>query len=257
MNKLLLFLLYVITEGSLLAQNYEIGDTLSVVAFNGLNLREEPGKDRRKITLLEIGEKVIVVKKDEILLDSVFGFYGNWIKVHSLKDNEEGFVFDAFVSRYPVLKEFKTLNKIKPISSESVDVYQFMPEFLEEYALRSFTKVSCELEYFNGSDDSYAHKMILSKLNTGDLLIKHYYSESGSMELELQNPRISEVYYLVLNLLNMLPNEIYKIDDNALRNPKYEQSIEYNCVAEAGTQCIVKTIRKDKNTISIFFYWGY
>ncbi len=257
MNKILLILLNLITQSSLLAQYYEIGDTLSVVSINGLNLREKPGEGENKITLLETGEKVVLVKRNEILIDLVFNFKGNWIKVHSLKDNQDGFVFDAFVSRYPVLKEFKTLNKIKPISIESVDVYEFMPEFLEEYALRSFTKEGCELEYFNGSDGSSAHKMILSKLNTGDLLIKHYYSESGAMELELQNPRISEVYYLVLNLLKLLPNEIYQIDDNALRNPKYEQSLEYNCVAEAGTQCIVKTIRKDKNTISIFFYWGY
>lgn len=252
-----LIICYIISYSSLISENYKIGDTLFVVSMNGLNLRQTPVETGIKCSKLETGDKIIVIDNKELLTDSIFGFKGKWVKVKSISQDTHGYVFDAFVSRYPVLKEFKTLNKIKPISIESVDVYEFMPEFLEEYALRSFNKEGCELEYFNGSDGSSAHKMILSKLNTGDLLIKHYYSESGAMELELQNPRISEVYYLVLNLLKLLPNEIYQIDDNALRNPKYEQSIEYNCVAEAGTQCIVKTIRKDKNTISIFFYWGY
>lgn len=61
MNKLLLILLYLITQGCLLTQNYEIGDTLSVVSINGLNLWEKPGEGGNNITLLETGEKIVIV----------------------------------------------------------------------------------------------------------------------------------------------------------------------------------------------------
>lgn len=255
MYRYLIILSSFISQGSLLSQYYKIGDTLSVVAVNDLTLRENPGIGENKISILKRGEKIVILKTNKIIIDSIYGFKGNWIRVLSLSNKFEGYVFDAFISRYPVLDD---LNYLKSHANvEYYDDYSGSMNILAGYVLSYLDKIGCDMVYSNGLDGNGGHTMFMSKLNNGDMLIKHSFWEGGAIELEMVNPRNSEVYYLVLDLIKHNPNREYKLDDNGLRNPKYDISGESSCVLETEYQCIIDVKRKDESKISIFYYWGY
>lgn len=120
---------------------YEWGDTLHIWATSGLNMREGPGTDFPKIKKLEYGEpvKVIddylrstplsitVIKKSK---DSdAFNLKGHWVRV--LIGTQEGYVFDGYLSRLPVLRITK---KDNPSLNKSI----FYSERLETYLRREF-----------------------------------------------------------------------------------------------------------------------
>jgi len=254
-----LIICYIISYSSLISQNYKIGDTLFVVSMNGLNLRKTPMENGIKCSKLETGDKIIVIDNKELLTDSIFGFKGKWVKVKSISQVTNGYVFDAFISRFPVLKELKIINELNVSNWQTGGLYEFMPQLLEEYSLRAFSKIGFDIEYVNGIDDQGGHGMIISKLTSGDLLIKHSYYESYATELELNNVRNSEIYYLVLNILQQLPKSIYIVDEDKLRKPRYSLSNIYqnNCVVKGGDYCIIRIIKKDINKFGIFFHFEY
>ena len=255
----ILFFLYLLSICDLISQNYSIGDTLFSVSLNGLNLREVPIEDSKKLKMLQTGEKIIILDNKVAISDSIFGFKGNWVKIRSIDQNIDGFVFDAFISKYPVLSKYKIINELKSSKWETGGLYEFMTEYLEEYSLKAFSNTDCIVEYDNGLTDQGGHSMVIRKLKSGDNLIKHMYYESYATELELNNARISEVYYLILNLLRELPTGMYKIDEARIRTPKYGSNDFYfdNCVVECGDYCTVMLLRKDKNKYGIFFYFTY
>lgn len=66
----------------LFASNYSIGDTLKVVAINGLQLREAPSSASESLTILPSGQDVVI--KDTLgssALDTIFGFKGKWVEI--------------------------------------------------------------------------------------------------------------------------------------------------------------------------------
>ena len=252
MKQIQTIFLYLFITGSIYSQNYLPGDTLNVVAINGLNLREAPNLKSSIITLLNNGEKVLILKSDEQVEDESEGFQGHWVKIQSLNSNIEGFVFDAYISQFPVLTEFDFTKDF--ISGkyrwEDDDMYDFLPAMLEEYALKVFQKTSCQLFYSSGSDGEGAFSLDLIQLNGKVTLIEHGYTEGHGIELELPNPRISEVYYLIKNILKYVPNEISKIDDERIKNVKeYGQE----CIKIGEHPCIMRIIHKNDNVISILF----
>jgi len=116
--------------------NYKTGDQLFVWAKSGLNMREGPSTDFSKIKKLNYGEKVEVVDKNPktksldltILKKSKkhnqFILMGHWIKVKI--GNTEGYVFDGYLSRLPVMK-----------MKETKDNKPYFEDF-HEYASREF-----------------------------------------------------------------------------------------------------------------------
>ncbi|MCL1865314.1 MAG: SH3 domain-containing protein [Spirochaetes bacterium] len=86
------------------------GDDKYVAPKSGLNLRSNPDKSSKIITLIPFGAKVTIEKSegDEIFLD---GRYGKWVNVKY--DNKTGWVFGGF------LCDFKPDTVIKPV----VDYY--------------------------------------------------------------------------------------------------------------------------------------
>lgn len=254
-----ILLCYLITTGTIICQNYKMADTLFVVTLNGLNLRDNPSENSPKLARLETGDKVVILEDRIELSDSIFGFKGNWVRIKSVAQNISGFVFDPFISKYPVLSNFKTINELKASKWETGGLYEFMPAYLEEYSKRAFPNIQCQVEYDNGEVDQGGHGMIISKLKSGDNLINHMYYESYATELELNNARNSEVYYIILNLLQELPKGMYKIDEAKIRTPKYGSHDFYydNCVVKCGDYCTVMLIKKDKHKYGIFLYFTY
>ena len=93
--------------------NYQYGDTLEVWATSGLNMREGPGTDFPKITKLEYGTQVEVIDNyiQSTPLDlnvfkrnkktDAFTMHGFWVRVKI--GRQEGYVFDGYLSRLPVI----------------------------------------------------------------------------------------------------------------------------------------------------------
>lgn len=86
---------------------YQAGDKLVVHAPSGLVLRAAPDTTGEKIATLAYGEEVTVIKDDQPKKTTVveefpgFKIQGYWAKVKA-KSGQEGYVFDGYLSKYPV-----------------------------------------------------------------------------------------------------------------------------------------------------------
>lgn len=237
---------------AIIGQNYKVGDTLTVVALNGLNLRATSSATGEKIGKIDNGIKVIILKVDSLPAERIDQFTGNWVLVSTLQGTK-GYVFDAYISSFPIVNEMKIFNQFISFNNKisNPNDTEKAPELLREYCEKVFKKSSCELKYYNGSDGEGSHTLEIIELEHDHKLILHQYWESNSTELELYDARISEIYYLVLNLMKFYPDEGYQLNDKDLLNPTYSN---YPCaVINVNQFCIVKIVMKGKNRISIFF----
>lgn len=229
------------------AMNYSIGDTLNVVAINGLTVRSIPSVKGEKITLLKTQERVCIkdTSNFKIQNDSIFGFSGNWILIQTT-ENILGYVFDAFLSTLPVAKSISE-------HGSSVGYTQRLPYLLKQFAFDNFIKTDCIYEYDNRTDGESSHRMNILNFQEGHELIEHQYWEGSSNELRLKNVRISEVYYLVNQFLKYTSEEILKLSDNNLRNPKsYRQG--RGCVGELiDNGCVIEVFEDSEGAYTIQF----
>ena len=108
------------------------------------------------------------------------------------------------------------------------------------------------LEYNKGSDGEGGHEMKIFELLGNHKLILHQYWESNATELELSNARMSEIYYVILNLLIFYPDEFYSVDEKVILHPEYSY---YPCAVLNNNQyCFIKVVKKSENRMSIFFF---
>jgi len=250
--KQIIAILFIILPIISTGMNYSIGDTLNVVAINGLTVRSEPSVDGNKITTLKNQEKVCI--KDtanfKVLRDSIFGFRGNWVLIQT-SENITGYVFDAFLSTLPVTKSMTEY--IKKLPNNAFDYSNELPELLKSYAIENFSKTDCEFEYNNRADGESVHYMRIQKFQEGHVLIEHTIWEGTSTELKLENVRISEIFYLVHQLLGDTNEEIIKINDYNLRNPKSYRNYK-SCVGELkGNGCGVELYKDSDNAYTLIF----
>jgi len=232
--------------------NYSIGDTLNVVAMNGLTVRSKPSVNGEKLLILKTQEKVCVIDTLNFCSnrDSIFGFLGNWILIQTTND-VRGYVFDVFLSTLPIAKSMTKLGKMIP--NNSFDYSDGLPQLLESYATEKFSKTDCVYEYYNRVDGESAHRMRIQKFEEGHVLIEHEYREGTSIELRLENVRISEVFYLVHRFLEDANDEIIKINDHNLRNPKSYRDWR-GCVGELiGNGCGVELFKDSENVFTLKF----
>ena len=253
MKILVTLILFVNLPPMIHSQHYNIGDTLNIVALNGLNLRKSGNTNGVKIGMLSNGEKAIILSMDSMMKDSMDGFNGDWIRVASITNPKlEGYVFDAYLSKYPILNEFECLHDF--ISGkyrwQDDEMKDFFPALLEEYIKRAFTQPGGTTKYSNGADGEGAHSFELTELEQNNLMIKHSPSEGHGIELELNNPRISEVYYLIMNLLKFLPSELARVNEGLIKSPEYGR----DCVGLGENECTVRVVRKENGKISIYFF---
>ncbi|MFK7771604.1 MAG: SH3 domain-containing protein [Saprospiraceae bacterium] len=182
-----IFLAIILSEFSI-ANFYKKGDSLTVWATSGLNMREGPGTDFPKMKKLEYGDKVHVIdnqlhskslsltilKKNK--RHNQFKLNGYWVKVKTGK--REGYVFDGYLSRLPAM-----------VMKKNIDNEIFFEHF-NEYAKREF-----------GIDST--------ALNADSL--KHYDERFVYQNgMEWKYPR-SECYFASLNLGEISFNEAYLI----------------------------------------------
>lgn len=232
--------------------NYSIGDTLNVVAINGLTVRSTPSAKGEKITVLKTQERVCI--KDtfdfKIRHDSIFGFKGNWVLIQTT-ENITGYVFDAFLSTLPVAKSMSENGKLIPNSS--FEYSEWLPNLLKQYAIDNFTETDCVFEYQNRIDGESAHGMKIQDFQKGHVFIEHGYWEGTSTELSLKNVRISEIYYLIHQFLKDTNEEIIKISDYNLRNPKSYRDWR-SCVGELiGNGCGIELYKDSENAYTVKF----
>ena len=160
------FLISFLLPLTAIAQNYQIGDTVNVVAINGLILRAEPTSDSEKKSIMTSGEKVQILEKQAH--DTIFGFEGNWIFVQTLS-HDTGYVFDAFVSTLPIATE----PSIPPDKKHGFDpIYGGLQEALRNYALQNFES-HCSVTYGNSSDGEGSFEMKIYDLKGGHKMIEH------------------------------------------------------------------------------------
>lgn len=249
MRKIIL-ILTILQTTILYGQNYMVGDALNVVAIDGLNLRSSPSLEGIKIGKLDNGSEVVVVKLDSEPVVTISNLHGNWVLVRT-PENDTGYVFDAFISSFPVVKEIEVFREPISMKSKLLEV-EGNPELLKSYCDKVFMKSRCVMEYQRGSDGEGAHDMKIFELENNHKLILHQYWESNSTELELSNARLSEVYYLILNLVKFYPDEFYVVNEHDILHPQYSY---YPCAVVNNNQfCFIKVVKKSEDRVSIFFF---
>ena len=106
---LLFFLMFLSVPGRAIGP-YQPGDTLYACAFHSLNLREKPAPGARKIGALAYGAAVVAldsIRQRRFSVEETNGFsiHGYWSKVRC--GQQEGWVFDGYLSKYPPLRQIK------------------------------------------------------------------------------------------------------------------------------------------------------
>ena len=205
---------------------YDWGDTLHVWATSGLNMREGPRTDFPKMKKLEYGDKVqviddylrstplsiTVIKKSK--KSAAFVMKGHWVRV--IIGNQEGYVFDGYLSRLPVLK-----NKKDEIGGG------FWSESFNEYAKREFG-----ISYFEKDSNRIKEMHTHIKYDNG-FEWKEFGEKCYDMNLELNSLSFNESY--------LLYNHMGKFEQNLKRNDRSE-NLEFR-------------IQKDKDGIYSFHYF--
>lgn len=247
------------------ANNYTEGDTLYVVALNGLYLRTEPKQIHETDTKLNNGDTVVVRNTFGFTQynDIIDQFKGNWVYVESIRGNIIGYTFDAFLSHYPVVNNLKTAKNIQDeVRADSYDNMGYTEVFVE-YIEHAFRKAGCEYLYQNESDGESYHRFEITLLEGNNKVVRHSYWEATATELELYKPRQSELYYLIKNITKQLPSKICKANDEQLRKTPIGPSRNYDdcAVMMDDDFCKVKIFKKSyegkcKDSISIVFIWS-
>ena len=146
-----IFLAIILSEFSI-ANFYKKGDTLHVWATSGLNMREGPGTDFPKMKKLDYGDKVqviddylrstplniTVIKKSQ--KSAAYVMKGHWVRV--IIGSQEGYVFDGYLSRLPILKKRKTTN------SHEIPFESFLTYAEREFGIEYFEYDSSEVKNF-------------------------------------------------------------------------------------------------------------
>lgn len=229
------------------ANNYEPGDTLNVVAINGLSLRVEPNTKSEKLLVMPAGERILVL--DTLTqgnpLDTIFGFSGKWVHVQS-SQGIVGYVFDAFISTLPFVESYvHTGNMSEP--EKDINYGYGLSLYFKDYIEQNF-EISCVIEYGNGYDGEGSQSMKLHQLADEQLMIHHQYWEGSSVEVQFKKVRLSELYYLVYQLVG---EQSHLVDDNILRNPTYGRN--NSCVFQSGYGCLARVIKTSEDSYSLSF----
>lgn len=250
-------LLPLFTLAAVHATNYENGDQLTVVAFSGLNLRDSPSRGGERLLTVPTGEQVTVVQTlyaDKAHADTFEGLAGHW--VHIRYERTEGYVFDAYLSQFPIIKDLEAASAEYDGAFSSFEgMYDFLPLMLTAYAEQAIGLMDCELNYPEQAGGESTHIMRLRPLRRGHLLVEHGYWEGSSTELVLQDARESEVYFLVRHLLQLMPQaDIVKLDEGGLKSIDYGPPAE-DCPGRSipDGECLVSAVRKGPRHISLFF----
>ncbi len=223
-----IFLAIILSEFSI-ANFYKKGDTLHVWATSGLNMREGPGTDFPKMKKLEYGDQVEIIdqylfstplsisivkkskKADEFVLK------GFWVRVKI--GSQEGYVFDGYLSRIPVMK-FK----------QNAKGEKYIEEFIT-YADREFGIKTHE--DIDSSKFPMQEKFLFQ--NEMEWIASFY--ECSSITINLGFISFNEAYlffnhlgkfeHILKNIIPKYPNDSYKIELKKGKNNKHSIYCSY------------------------------
>ncbi|MCB0635051.1 MAG: SH3 domain-containing protein, partial [Lewinella sp.] len=229
------------------ATNYSAGDQLHVVAPSGLNMRDAPGTHGQRVGQIPWGETVTVINTLGFADDfagTFESFDGHWVQVRY--QDWEGYVFDAYLSQFPIITDLEAASaEYDGAFSDFDGMYDFWPLMLRAYAEQGIGRTGDPVQYLERGGGEMAHVMVLQNLRNDHLLVEHGYWEGSSAELQLRDVRNSEVYFLVMQLVEKLPNDIISLDEGRLKNIVYGDPWEH-CAGQSipDGECLVSVVRK-------------
>ena len=197
------------TEPTRATAMYQEGTILKVWAVNGLNMRDGPGKDFPISRKLQYGDEVkitdpfigdfpmsikVIDKKGK---KNDFELKGNWVRV--MLDDVEGYVFDGYLSRLPVIR-------LNGISKDNKGHTVYEPEYIETYLKRKF---DLENEASVGIDELDDEGFTQQSFYGED---KMYFmggnKACGWDGVELKNMTLNEGY-LLFNLMYSIESKVH------------------------------------------------
>lgn len=173
---------------------YEIGDTLTITAKSGLNMRDSASIISNKLSKIQFGEKVIA-KNLPKNRDEFDGITGSWIEIEY--NGEKGYVFSGFVTKA----------KIPKYDREIYCNYN-APTWWEELIRLNVDSIQCKgKRRYKGFDPDKGGGISEWELYSNETIIYHSY---GYEMMDL----IVETNELNMNdLLNLLEYFISENDD--------------------------------------------
>ncbi|EOQ88659.1 SH3 domain protein [Leptospira yanagawae serovar Saopaulo str. Sao Paulo = ATCC 700523] len=188
--KILILIPIFLFYGSLGAISYyDNGETLTVMAEKGLNLRDKPSTNGKKVTQIPLSAQVKVLSKKETKTETIEGIKGYWIEVSFQKS--KGYVFDGFLSRLP--------SPPKPCKS------------LKDYLTKTYGSSKLETISMGDYEGKSAYRYKQSIL----------YMTEGGDTFDLYFPEISmEEMYLIGKLCKEFTGNTFTLDEsNAFTAP--------------------------------------
>lgn len=189
--------LVIIIFSNVFAKNTPLeGTTMQVVAPSGLNLRHAPAMDSPVITIMPYGSTVILKKFDNsTTVERVEWTDGNWIQVDF--EGKIGWTFDGFLTVFEVPNHelatvYEDLNFLYPI---------------EFWARGQFLASNIDTMVNLG----YSIEKIHEFTNNAKMII-HEFDTYNTLELELYDTRVMEIYQILLSMINS-PEGVEEVKD--------------------------------------------
>ena len=236
------------TEPTRATAMYQEGTVLTVWAVNGLNMRDGPGKDFPISRKLKYGDQVTITDPfigdfpmsikviDKKGTKNDFELKGNWVRV--MLDDVEGYVFDGYLSRMPVMR----LNGIK---RDDKGHMVFESEYIETYLKRKFElEKEEEMEVDELGDDDYTEKRFYGE-------DKVYFvggnNACGWEGIELENMTLNEGY-LLFNLMYSIESKVHT--KKMLHHISFEDKTDTLMIIVTGDQTYQLKFKDSAVTIS-------
>ncbi len=210
--------------------HYSTGDTLYVLAENGLNLRSQPDRNADVLKTLKLGSQLEVLNSKSIYEDYFIGeeiteqivtaqndtinilFIGNWVKVRI--GNQIGFVVDTY------------LTKINP--NNMIDLTKDINEIINlEFGEPNL--ISNDIENPNGGCDKFLY-------NNG-IFSKHCVYGSSTSGYTLILPEFS--FEEVIQLYLLRESYIMKFNKQGKKEVEFETDSNYYEIKEFGGTVII------------------
>ena len=183
MKNLICILIISLTALSLSATKTPETNTKNVAAFSGLKLRVGPGLDQPVLSVIPYGEQVEIIQNTEESI-SVEWLEGTWIKVRY--GNEEGYVFDGFVTDFPIpYYDFE-------LSQNDLQL---------AYPLLAYSEYHFDQIDVADTLSKNKYVKITQHMEEGKTLTREESSAFFKSTLTIENGKISDAYNLVKSML--------------------------------------------------------
>lgn len=200
---ILLCLSSVLSLADLFSQQPLAGETLTVFAVNGLNLREAPRPNAPVLQVLKTGEKVTVLEtfeKQKSFALTVEDIQGHWIKVQYKELT--GFAFDGFLSHFPI-GNLLAVKRKRVREDDDFCRAQVLGDGLVSYVQAAFPPKCDKVRFSNVKDGEPTYSYGVQPLANGFVLVNVGGHETGGTALYGSNVRLAELQTLLLLMLEV------------------------------------------------------